>query len=35
MAESRWLSLLGSKFRLRLSRALEPDEARAMHPIAA
>lgn len=35
MAESRWLSLLGAKFRLRLARALEPHEARAVHRIAA
>ena len=35
MAESRWLSLLGAKFRLRLARALEPRTARAVHPMAA
>jgi CHAD domain-containing protein len=35
MAESRWLSLLGAKFRLRLSRALEPRTEREMHPMAA
>jgi CHAD domain-containing protein len=35
MAESRWLSLLGAKFRLRLSRALEPPEDHAMHRMAA
>ena len=35
MAESRWLSLLGAKFRLRLSRALEPRWESDMHPIAA
>jgi CHAD domain-containing protein len=33
MAESRWLSLLGAKFRLRLAHALEP--AQDMHRIAA
>ena len=35
VAEPRWLSLLGAKFRLRLSRALEPRAERDMHPIAA
>lgn len=35
MAESRWLSLLGAKFRLRLSRALEPAADRHVHRIAA
>jgi CHAD domain-containing protein len=35
MAESRWLSLFGSKFRLRLARALEPRTEREMHSIAA
>lgn len=35
MAESRWLSLLGVKFRLRLARALEPTPDQGMHPVAA
>jgi CHAD domain-containing protein len=35
MAESRWLSLLGAKFRLRLSRALEPRTDQDVHSMAA
>ena len=35
MAESRWLALLGAKFRLRLSRALEPEAERDVHGLAA
>jgi CHAD domain-containing protein len=35
VAESRWLSLLGAKFRLRLARALEPRTEQDVHRIAA
>ena len=35
MAESRWLALLGAKFRLRLARALEPRAERDVHALAA